>query len=151
MGKELEQSMLRQTTPSAQVMTSKDTRTSTVLQKNSPSVTTISCSSSISSSIEHLCGSSESFRTLEIGVPKSNSTEKKLAWLRSQIVGNDIEFDSPFGKRRLTYADHTASGRSLRYIENFIINNVLPFYGNLLLLSFFPFFHFQVSKGSTHT
>jgi hypothetical protein len=44
--------------------------------------------------------------------------------LRSQIVGDDVEFDSPFGRRRLTYADHTASGRSLRYIENFIINNV---------------------------
>jgi len=142
MGKELEQSMLRETIPRAQVTTSKDTRTSTVLENNSPSVTTISCSSSsssISSSIEHLCGSSESFRTLEIGVPKSNSTEKKLAWLRSQIVGDDVEFDSPFGRRRLTYADHTASGRSLRYIENFIINNVLPFYGNLLLFCLLHF------------
>ncbi|XP_050204972.1 uncharacterized protein LOC126655007 [Mercurialis annua] len=77
-----------------------------------------------------LCYGSESFGTLEIGVPKSISSEKRLAWLRSQIIGDDIEFDSPFGKRRLTYADHTASGRSLHYIENFIINNVLPFYGN---------------------
>ncbi|EEF30717.1 cysteine desulfurylase, putative [Ricinus communis] len=77
-----------------------------------------------------LCNRSESFRTLEIGVPKSISSEKRLAWLRSQIIGDDVEFCSPFGKRRLTYADHTASGRSLHYIENFITNNVLPFYGN---------------------
>ncbi|KAG5241945.1 cysteine desulfurase [Salix suchowensis] len=135
MGKELEQSMVRETTPSAQVMTSKNTRTSsTVWENSSPTVLTASSgsssSSSISSPVEHLFRSSESLRALEIGVPESSSTEKKLAWLRSQIIGDDAEFDSPFGKRRLTYADHTASGRSLLYIENFIINNVLPFYGN---------------------
>ncbi|KAK9291769.1 hypothetical protein L1049_019719 [Liquidambar formosana] len=60
-----------------------------------------------------------------------DSSEKKLFWLRSQIIGGgDAEFDSPFGKRRLTYADHTATGRCLHYIENYIIDNVLPFYGN---------------------
>lgn len=74
---------------------------------------------------------SESFGAQDMGsVPKSNSfSEKKLTWLQSQIIGNNAQFDSPFGKRRLTYADHTASARSLRYIENYIINNVLPFYG----------------------
>ncbi|XP_031251464.1 uncharacterized protein LOC116109379 [Pistacia vera] len=65
-----------------------------------------------------------------MGVPISDSSEKKLSWLRSQIIGGDVEFDSPFGKRRLTYADHTASGRCLHYIEDHIIDNVLPFYGN---------------------
>ncbi|KAM6590568.1 hypothetical protein CsatA_013173 [Cannabis sativa] len=80
-----------------------------------------------------LCNNrSESFRTLEMGVPKSESAEVRLAWLRSQIIGGnyEVEYKSPFGKRTIVYADHTASGRSLLYIENFIINNVLPFYGN---------------------
>lgn len=63
-------------------------------------------------------------------VPTSDSTEKKLSWLRSQIIGGNSEFNTPFGKRRLTYSDHTASGRSLQYIENYILNHVLPFYGN---------------------
>ncbi|KAG8383810.1 hypothetical protein BUALT_Bualt04G0052600 [Buddleja alternifolia] len=73
----------------------------------------------------------ESFRVLKKDVPTSNdSTAKKLSWLRSQIIGGTAEFDTPFGKRRLTYADHTASGRSLHYIENYITTNVLPFYGN---------------------
>ncbi|XP_051126750.1 uncharacterized protein LOC127248452 [Andrographis paniculata] len=64
-------------------------------------------------------------------VPRSHeSAEKKLQWLRSQIIGGTAEFVTPFGTRRLTYADHTASGRSLRYIENYITANVLPFYGN---------------------
>ncbi|KAL6219828.1 hypothetical protein ACLB2K_007587 [Fragaria x ananassa] len=75
--------------------------------------------------------SDEPFRKLEQEVPnKSESAELRLSWLRSQVIGASAEFDSPFGKRRLTYADHTASGRSLHYVENFIINSVLPFYGN---------------------
>ncbi|KAF9601543.1 hypothetical protein IFM89_020371 [Coptis chinensis] len=58
------------------------------------------------------------------------SIHEKCSWLQSQQIGNYIEFDTPFGKRRLTYADHTASGRSLLHIESFIVENVLPFYGN---------------------
>ncbi|CAL5428523.1 unnamed protein product [Camellia sinensis] len=71
----------------------------------------------------------DSLRMLETGLP-NGSPEKKLAWLRSQVIGSDLEFETPFGKRRLTYADYTASGRSLLYIENYIIANVLPVYGN---------------------
>src|SRR4029077_13220785 len=36
----------------------------------------------------------------------------------------------PFGLRRVTYADYTASGRSLAFIEDFIREAVLPLYGN---------------------
>lgn len=72
---------------------------------------------------------------LEPGVmPQAVSPEKKLAWLRSQIIGAGADFDSPFGKRLITYADHTASGRCLRYIEDFIMNNVLPSYGKFGVL-----------------
>ncbi|KAB1210590.1 putative cysteine desulfurase [Morella rubra] len=83
--------------------------------------------SQLSSDISHL---SEASSTLDMGLPKHGSPEKKLHWLRSQIIGEDLELDSPFGKRRLTYADHTASGRSLRCIEDLIMRNVLPSYGN---------------------
>ncbi|HEX3926273.1 MAG TPA: hypothetical protein VHY31_28635, partial [Streptosporangiaceae bacterium] len=38
--------------------------------------------------------------------------------------------DGPFGPRRLTYADYTASGRSLDFIEDFIRDAVLPWYAN---------------------
>ncbi|CAO2194584.1 unnamed protein product [Urochloa humidicola] len=54
----------------------------------------------------------------------------KLEWLRSQIIGAEAEFASPFGTRRITYADHTASGRCLRFAEEFVLRNVLPYYGN---------------------
>ncbi|KAJ8769103.1 hypothetical protein K2173_000878 [Erythroxylum novogranatense] len=88
-------------------------------------------SSSFASS--HLCSSrSESIRTLDMGVPKSINKNTKVNiiqhWLRSQIIGDDVEFGSPFVKRTLTYVDHTASARSLRCIENFVTANVLPFY-----------------------
>ncbi|KAJ7517949.1 hypothetical protein O6H91_21G047700 [Diphasiastrum complanatum] len=56
--------------------------------------------------------------------------EDRCEWLRSQIVGNDTEFPTPFGKRLLTYSDYTASGRSLLHVENLIMHHVLPYYGN---------------------
>ncbi|CAN6349172.1 unnamed protein product [Urochloa humidicola] len=63
-------------------------------------------------------------------VSAAGAGEEKVEWLRSQLIGKDVEFDTPFGRRVLTYADQTASGRSLRYIEDYIANEVLPFYGN---------------------
>ncbi|XBI89684.1 hypothetical protein VPH35_027456 [Triticum aestivum] len=57
-------------------------------------------------------------------------TNDKVEWLRSQLIGKDVEFDTPFGRRALTYADQTASGRSLSYIEDYLVKQVLPFYGN---------------------
>ncbi|WVZ52967.1 hypothetical protein U9M48_003965 [Paspalum notatum var. saurae] len=61
---------------------------------------------------------------------RSAKAEEKVEWVRSQLVGSDAEFETPFGRRALLCADHTASGRSLRYIEDYILKHVLPFYGN---------------------
>ncbi|URD92884.1 Aminotransferase class-V [Musa troglodytarum] len=61
---------------------------------------------------------------------RSSSSDERIAWLQSQLIGHDVVFDTPFGQRLLIYADHTASGRSLRYIENYILQYVLPVYGN---------------------
>jgi hypothetical protein len=58
-----------------------------------------------------------------------DASAEKLEWLRSQIIGAEAEFASPFGTRRITYADHTASGRCLRFAEEFVLQNVLPYYG----------------------
>ena len=50
--------------------------------------------------------------------------------IRSSVIGDSDVVDGPFGPRRVTYADYTASGRSLAFIEGFIRHEVLPLYAN---------------------
>lgn len=53
-----------------------------------------------------------------------------LALIRQSVIGRDDVVDGPFGPRRVTYADYTASGRSLSFIEDYIRDQVLPLYAN---------------------
>jgi selenocysteine lyase/cysteine desulfurase len=50
--------------------------------------------------------------------------------VREAVIGKDTAVHTPFGLRRVTYADYTASGRSLTIIEDFIRDQVLPLYAN---------------------
>ena len=50
--------------------------------------------------------------------------------VRRGIIGEGELMAGPFGSRRVTYADYTASGRSLDFIEDFIRDAVLPRYAN---------------------
>jgi selenocysteine lyase/cysteine desulfurase len=50
--------------------------------------------------------------------------------IRASVLGADTAVATPFGLRRVTYADYTASGRSLEFIEEFIRRQVLPLYAN---------------------
>src|SRR3954465_1279380 len=53
-----------------------------------------------------------------------------LQQIRAGVIGDDQVMWGPFGARRVTYADYTASGRALDFIERFIRDEVLPRYAN---------------------
>jgi hypothetical protein len=50
--------------------------------------------------------------------------------IRAAVIGDDVAVDGPFGPHRVTYADYTASGRALAFIEEFIDEAVLPLYAH---------------------
>lgn len=50
--------------------------------------------------------------------------------IRSSVIGRDEAVDGPFGPRPVIYADYTASGRSLSFIEDYLRRAVLPLYAN---------------------
>jgi selenocysteine lyase/cysteine desulfurase len=60
------------------------------------------------------------------GLPES----ALLARIRDGVIGDDRLMQGPFGPKPVTYADYTASGRALSFIEDFIRDEVLPRYAN---------------------
>lgn len=69
------------------------------------------------------------------GRPESSSHETNeksslLGHIYENIACHRATFQGPFGRRQVIYCDYTASGEPLHFIENFIREEVLPFYGN---------------------
>ena len=59
-----------------------------------------------------------------------NSLEKHFDKFRKNIVGIDQKYESPFGEKKMVYADWTASGRLYGPIEEKILNEFGPFVAN---------------------
>jgi selenocysteine lyase/cysteine desulfurase len=56
--------------------------------------------------------------------------EALIGTIRRSVIGEDEAVVGPFGLRKVIYADYTASGRSLSFIEDFLREAVLPLYAN---------------------
>ncbi len=50
---------------------------------------------------------------------------------RNNVVGLNQYFDSPYGKKKIIYADWTASGRLYRPIEEKLLNEIGPYVANI--------------------
>ena len=50
--------------------------------------------------------------------------------IRKAVIGQRQPIATPFGDKPLVYADYTASGRSLDFVEDYIREQVLPYYAN---------------------
>jgi selenocysteine lyase/cysteine desulfurase len=62
--------------------------------------------------------------------PSRSALEKYFSAFRRRALGDQQYFESPFGKKKIIYADWTASGRAYQPIEEYMQDEILPFLAN---------------------
>ena len=67
---------------------------------------------------------------MDAKINKTSSLEQYFEQFRNNIIGVDEYFDSPYGRKKIIYADWTASGRLYRPIEEKLLNEIGPYVAN---------------------
>jgi len=60
----------------------------------------------------------------------STNIDQHFQTFRSNIIGDELEYETPYGIKRMLYADWIASGRLYKPIEEKLCNTIGPFVGN---------------------
>ncbi|KAK6626395.1 hypothetical protein RUM43_006706 [Polyplax serrata] len=65
------------------------------------------------------------------GVSKKREDLTKLVkHIDDSLIGRNATFTGPYGRRKAVYCDYATSGRSLQFIEDYILKEVIPNCGN---------------------
>ena len=52
--------------------------------------------------------------------------ERLTTYIYDNLMGRESTFKGPFGRKQVVYADLVSTGRSLKFLEDFMMNDVLP-------------------------
>lgn len=58
------------------------------------------------------------------------SLEAYFTPFRENVIGNDLYFEGPYGRKKIIYADWTASGRLYQPIEGILTHDIAPYVAN---------------------
>lgn len=72
----------------------------------------------------------KSARLRQANVVKKEDVARLVRYVDDNVIGKNTTFAGPYGRRKVVYCDYTASGRALQFIEDYIMKEVLPVYGN---------------------
>ena len=70
------------------------------------------------------------FIDLQVGMRVSTRATQQ-ARASGQVYGCDAQFDTPYGRKAMVYADYAASGRLLRPVEEWLQRDVYPWFANV--------------------
>jgi len=61
---------------------------------------------------------------------QESSLEKYFQQFRKNIIGDDLWFNTPYGRKKMLYADWIASGRMYGPIEKIFVEEIMPYVAN---------------------